>query len=184
MPDGGEAVTVKVLGAIGEVDAQAWDACAGGDNPFVSHAFLEALEDSGSVSAETGWLPRHLVVEEADGTLMGAAPCYLKSHSYGEYVFDWGWADAFERAGGQYYPKLQVSVPFSPVGGPRLLTRPGPDSEQTERILLAGEVADPSNLPSGCAFHPRCRHAQDRCRLDRPELAELGDGRQAACHFA
>ncbi len=138
MPDGGEAVTVKVLGAISEIAAEDWNACAGTENPFVSHAFLGALEDSGAVSNRTGWGQRHLVVEDDDGQAVGVAPCYLKSHSYGEYVFDWGWADAFERAGGKYYPKLQVSVPFSPVGGPRLLTRPGPDAERIERILVAG----------------------------------------------
>ncbi len=138
MPDGGEAVTVKVLGAIDEIAAEDWNACAGTANPFVRHEFLGALEDSGAVSGRTGWAQRHLVVEDDDGQIVGVAPCYLKSHSYGEYVFDWGWADAFQRAGGKYYPKLQVSVPFSPVSGPRLLTRPGPEAEKIERILVAG----------------------------------------------
>ncbi len=138
MPDDGEAVTIRIAGAIDEIDAADWDACAGGDNPFVSHAFLDVLEKSGTVSADTGWLPRHLVIEEADGAVTGVAPCYLKSHSYGEYVFDWGWADAFERAGGRYYPKLQVSVPFSPVTGPRLLARPGPEASRTRITLVAG----------------------------------------------
>ena len=152
MPDGGEAVTINVLAAIDEIDAAAWDACAGPDNPFVSHAFLDILEKSGAVSAETGWMPRHLVVEDRDGTVIGCAPCYLKNHSYGEYVFDWGWADAFERAGGKYYPKLQVSVPFSPVSGPRLLTRPGPDAEQVEHILAAGLMELAKNLKAS-SFH-------------------------------
>ena len=102
MPDGGEAIAVRVLPGIAEVSAAAWDACAGADNPFVSHAFLSALEDSGSATAETGWQPRHLAIFDRDGCLLGAAPLYLKSHSYGEYVFDWGWADAFQRAGGRY----------------------------------------------------------------------------------
>ncbi len=96
------------------------------DNPFVSHEFLSALEQSHSVGGRTGWQPRHLVAEQADGTLLGTAPCYVKSHSQGEYVFDHGWAEAFEHAGGDYYPKLQVAVPFTPVTGPRLLARPGP----------------------------------------------------------
>jgi predicted N-acyltransferase len=90
----------------------------------VSHAFLLALEDSRSTGPKTGWLPRHLALRSADGSLIGAVPAYVKSHSYGEYVFDHGWANAYERAGGRYYPKLQVAVPFTPVTGPRLLLRP------------------------------------------------------------
>ena len=124
MPDGADAVTIEVLSSIHDVPAAAWDACAGSDDPFTSHAFLAALEDSGSVRAETGWLPRHLAVTAADGTLVGCMPLYLKSHSYGEYVFDWGWAEAYQRAGGRYYPKLQGAVPFTPVTGRRLLLRP------------------------------------------------------------
>ena len=138
MPDGGEPVTIKVASGMTEIDATAWDACAGDDNPFVSHAFLLTLEDSGAVTRDTGWLPQHLVIEDEAGDMLGAVPGYLKSHSYGEYVFDWGWADAFERAGGEYYPKLQVSVPFSPVTGPRLLTRLGPNQDHTRTLLLAG----------------------------------------------
>ena len=138
MPDGSESITIKVCNGIGEIDAAAWDACAGADNPFLSHAFLGALEDSGSASAESGWQPQHLVVEDADGRIAGVAPCYLKTHSYGEYVFDWGWADAFERAGGQYYPKLQVAVPFTPVTGRRLLVRPDGDAAHIEAVLIAG----------------------------------------------
>ncbi len=110
---------------IGEIDPAAWDLCAGDANPFVSHAFLMAVEDSGSAAKRTGWLPRHAVMRDADGQVVAAAPMYAKSHSYGEYVFDHGWAHAMERAGGQYYPKLQVASPFSPVPGPRLLVRPG-----------------------------------------------------------
>ncbi|HEX3208199.1 MAG TPA: peptidogalycan biosysnthesis protein, partial [Geminicoccaceae bacterium] len=105
---------VKLVQGIGELDPAAWDACAGVDQPFLSHAFLCCLEASGSACRETGWLPLHVVVE-AGGRLLGCAPMYLKSHSYGEYVFDWGWANAYERAGGRYYPKLQVAVPFTPV---------------------------------------------------------------------
>ncbi|MDB5591562.1 GNAT family N-acetyltransferase [Enterovirga sp.] len=129
-----DAVEVKVAQGLGQVAAAEWDSCAnpprpaaaGGDetfNPFVSHAFLSALEDSGSVGRRTGWSPVHLLVSGPQGGLVAAAPCYLKTHSMGEYVFDGGWADAYERAGGRYYPKLQVSVPFTPVTGPRLLLR-------------------------------------------------------------
>src|SRR5471032_488550 len=124
MPDASGAATVRVIDRIADIPAAAWDACAGADNPFLSHAFLDALEASGSATAETGWLPRHLALEDDGGTLIGVAPLYLKGHSYGEYVFDHGWADAYERAGGQYYPKLQCAVPFTPVSGPRLLLRP------------------------------------------------------------
>ncbi len=95
-------------------------------NPFVSHAFLSALEDSGCVGRKTGWAPLHVLVEDEGGRLLGAAPCYLKSHSMGEYVFDHSWADAYQRAGGRYYPKLQVAVPFTPATGPRLLVPQGP----------------------------------------------------------
>jgi len=125
MPDCSPALTLTLHPRIAEVDAADWDACAGADNPFVSHAFLSALEDSGSASARTGWLPQHAVLRDAGGRVVAAAPMYAKSHSYGEYVFDHGWAHAFERARGRYYPKLQVAVPFSPVPGPRLLVRPG-----------------------------------------------------------
>ncbi|MGI8525592.1 MAG: GNAT family N-acetyltransferase [Pseudolabrys sp.] len=105
------------------------------NNPFISHEFLTALELSKSVGGRTGWQPRHLLAEAADGTLLGAAPCYVKSHSQGEYVFDQSWAEAYERAGGGYYPKLQVSVPFTPVSGPRLLALPGPLADTIRRGL-------------------------------------------------
>ena len=125
MPDGSVALTLTLHRAIAEIPAVDWDACAGDGNPFVSHAFLSALEDSGSANARTGWLPQHAVLRTADGVVVAAAPMYGKSHSYGEYVFDGGWAQALERTGTAYYPKLQVAVPFSPVPGPRLLRRPG-----------------------------------------------------------
>jgi uncharacterized protein len=133
-PAAAEAVRVKLVQGIGQIDARAWDACIGPEQPFLSHAFLSALEDSGSAGQRTGWLPLHLVAESG-GELIGCAPMYLKSHSYGEYVFDWGWANAYERAGGTYYPKLQVSVPFTPVPGPRLLVRP--DFGASARTTLA-----------------------------------------------
>jgi predicted N-acyltransferase len=118
-------LTLTLHTAISEIAASDWDACAGSDNPFVSHAFLSALEDSGSAGARTGWLPQHAALRDSGKQLVALVPMYAKSHSYGEYVFDHGWANAFERAGGSYYPKLQVAVPFSPVPGPRLLRRPG-----------------------------------------------------------
>ncbi|MBX9700990.1 MAG: GNAT family N-acetyltransferase [Acetobacteraceae bacterium] len=125
MPDTGPTLSLTLHRAIAEIPAADWDACAGDDNPFVCHAFLQALEESGSATARTGWMPQHAALRDDGGTLLACAPMYAKSHSQGEYVFDYGWANAFERAGGDYYPKLQVSAPFSPVPGPRLLIRPG-----------------------------------------------------------
>jgi predicted N-acyltransferase len=156
---------VRIAQSLSEVPASAWNTCAANvgaaplkathevkltsednlspelctqgqaGNPFVSHEFLSSLEESKSVGGRTGWLPRHLLAEDAGGTLLGAAPCYAKTHSQGEYVFDHGWAEAFERAGGDYYPKLQVAVPFTPVTGPRLLTRPSPAADATRGAL-------------------------------------------------
>jgi hypothetical protein len=125
MPDTSPEFSLTLHRAIAEISAADWDACAGGGNPFVSHAFLAALEESGSATARTGWLPQHAVLRDAAGLVVACAPAYAKSHSQGEYVFDHGWAQALEGAGGDYYPKLQVCSPFSPVPGPRLLTRPG-----------------------------------------------------------
>jgi predicted N-acyltransferase len=125
MPDGSATLTLTLHAKIADIDAADWDACAGDDNPFVSHAFLSACEDSGSANGRTGWMPQHAVLCAEDSRIVAVAPMYAKSHSYGEYVFDHGWANALERAGGRYYPKLQVAAPFSPVPGPRLLRRPG-----------------------------------------------------------
>ena len=121
---------------IDEIPAGDWDRLAG-DNPFLRHAFLAALEHSGSVGGERGWLPQHLSCRDASGTLVGALPLYLKSHSYGEFVFDWAWAEAYQRAGRAYYPKLVAAVPFSPVPGPRLLILEGAD-----RDAVAGELIE------------------------------------------
>src|SRR3979490_1403556 len=162
-------ITLESLPSVSEIPAADWDACANPSrertgldsldtlavpnakqgscagstfryNPFVSHAFFSALEASGSACARTGWGPRHLVAR-LDGAIAGIVPCYLKSHSQGEYVFDRGWADAYERAGGRYYPKLQVSVPFTPPTGPRLLIANGVDREQIATALAGGLVA-------------------------------------------
>ena len=130
------STTAKIHHDISEISAERWDQCTRrfAYNPFLSHKFLKALEDSGSVSAQTGWQPFHLEVEEHD-QLIGVVPVYLKNHSQGEYVFDYGWADALQRAGGQYYPKMQISVPFTPASGPRLLTCE--DSAEHEQMLLS-----------------------------------------------
>ncbi|MFZ0236287.1 MAG: GNAT family N-acetyltransferase [Xanthobacteraceae bacterium] len=143
---------ISVAETIDAVDAGEWDDCANPQssappgakqrayNPFIAHAFLAALEQSNSVGPGTGWQPRHVLARTADGTLVAAAPCYLKSHSRGEYVFDHGWADASERAGGSYYPKLQVAVPFTPASGRRLLVRDTANSESIARALASGLV--------------------------------------------
>ncbi|MCB4768408.1 GNAT family N-acetyltransferase [Ancylobacter sp. Lp-2] len=149
-----DTIRLRVESDITALPAAQWNACANPanvldgipqakienkpGNPFVSHEFLSALEESGTVSARTGWHPQHLVLEGEDGQPLAVCPAYLKSHSQGEYVFDHGWADAYERAGGQYYPKLQVSVPFTPATGPRLLTRPGAHAPTARRALAQG----------------------------------------------
>jgi len=141
---------IRVLPSIGEVPADIWDGCANPEvqgvsslpafNPFISHDFLSALEESRSVQARTGWQPQHLLAEDESGRVLGVAPCYLKSHSQGEYVFDRGWAEAYERAGGDYYPKLQVSVPFTPATGRRLLAAPGARHDEVAAALAQGLV--------------------------------------------
>jgi hypothetical protein len=149
---GAARAKVEAVQRIADIRAEDWDACANPDpatfNPFVSHAFLRALEDAGTVGGRTGWTPRHLVLKYDTGEIAGCAPCYLKSHSQGEYVFDYGWADAYMQAGGRYYPKLQIAVPFTPVPGPRLLVRPGPAAATHEAILAAAamEIADRSGI--------------------------------------
>ncbi|MFZ3482676.1 GNAT family N-acetyltransferase [Sphingomonas sp. 3-13AW] len=117
------AITARIAEGVLSIPAADWDACAGTDNPFLSHAFLAALERSGSVGGRSGWQPLPVVVDGNDGKPAAIAPAYAKAHSQGEYVFDHAWADAWQQAGGEYYPKLQVAVPFTPVPGPRLLLR-------------------------------------------------------------
>ena len=135
-------MTIRLADGVGGIGAKAWNACAnpeghGDPHPFTRFEFFEALEASGSASARTGWQPAHLVLEE-DGAVRGIMPAYLKNHSQGEYVFDHAWADALERAGGDYYPKLQSSVPFTPVTGPRLLAR---EARDRALLLKAGKAA-------------------------------------------
>jgi len=126
-------VTARIGSGVSSFDAAQWDACAGDANPFVSHAFLSALESSGSAVPRAGWQPVPLAIDGADGALAGVVPAYVKSHSQGEYIFDHAWADAWERAGGAYYPKLLIAVPFSPVPGPRILAK----DDATARSLIA-----------------------------------------------
>ncbi len=152
---------IRVVPKITDIPPSAWDGCANPSahlseekttltagefscdnfyNPFLSFAFLSSLEISGSVTAKTGWMPQHLIAETSGGRVLGVVPCYLKSHSRGEYVFDRGWAEAYERAGGNYYPKLQVSVPFTPATGRRLLVAADADAPKVRTALLQGLV--------------------------------------------
>jgi len=135
---------IRVCSSLREIDAQLWNAHANpvgqSYNPFVDHRFFLALEESGSANRKTGWLGQHLVLEDERGEVRGVMPCYLKSHSLGEYVFDHAFADAFARAGGHYYPKLQVSVPFTPVTGPRIMVAPGPSAHIDRQYLLDGAL--------------------------------------------
>ncbi|MEZ5681289.1 MAG: GNAT family N-acetyltransferase [Erythrobacter sp.] len=134
MSDGGLAA--RIGGSVGAFDRDEWNALAGADNPFVSHEFLTALEDSGSVGAGTGWQATPIVISGEGGPILAAMPAYLKGHSQGEYVFDHSWADAYERAGGRYYPKLQIAAPFTPATGPRLLLS---DDAYASPLLRAAE---------------------------------------------
>lgn len=132
----GDPLTARLFPSVGAIDRAAWDALAGADNPFVSYDFLTTMEDSGSVGPGTGWSSAPLVIEDGAGRLRAALPAYLKSHSQGEYVFDHAWADAWQRAGGRYYPKLQIAAPFTPATGPRLLLS---DPAFAQPLLAAAE---------------------------------------------
>ena len=188
---------IRIVPSLAEVAPRAWDACAGAcgagplapaakvmdednlsaelstrgqvPNPFISHDFLSSLEQSGSVGGRTGWQPQYLLAEDAEGALLGCAPSYVKSHSRGEYVFDHGWADAFERAGGDYYPKLQVAVPFTPVTGERLLARPGPAADSGTR--RARRRARRNHAGERIVLRPR--HLPHRSGMARARAARL-----------
>jgi len=195
-------ITLEAVGSISQVPQAEWDACATGRavagemvacdlasldtlsstanssstapyNPFVSHAFLSAVEKSNSACARTGWGPRHLLAKR-DSTIVGIVPCYLKSHSQGEYVFDRGWADAYERAGGDYYPKLQASVPFTPATGPRLLIRDGADAQRVSEALAGGlvglcEATEASSVHVTFAREPEWNFLAERGFLQRTD---------------
>ncbi|MFT8369009.1 MAG: GNAT family N-acetyltransferase [Acetobacter papayae] len=150
-----------------------WDCCAGPDAPFISHAFLSALEDSGSVSPETGWIPRHLRLQSPDGALAAVCPAYFKEHSWGEYVFDQGWARAFNAAGGRYYPKLQCAVPFTPAPGPRLLAHPAAPPET--RAVLADALRQICGDTGLSSVHVTfCQPEESTLLTERGWLPRLG----------
>jgi len=142
-------VVARIGRGVASFDPAQWDECAGLDNPFLTHAFLSALEESGSATARTGWQPVPIAIDGADGAPEAVMPAYVKSHSQGEYVFDHGWAQAWEAAGGEYYPKLQIAVPFTPVPGRRLLAR-RPDLAPA-LIAAAEAVVEQNGLSSAHA---------------------------------
>lgn len=145
----GEPVVARLAEGISSFPAEDWDRCAGAGDPFLSHGFLSALEDSGSATARTGWRPLPIAIDGVDSRPAAVLPAYVKSHSLGEYVFDHGWADAYERAGGAYYPKLQIAVPFTPVTGRRLLAR---DPALAPALIAAAQqVVDANRLSSAHA---------------------------------
>jgi uncharacterized protein len=158
------AGVIKVEPGMAAIDAAAWDACANPDpalyNPFVAHGFLKALEDAKCVGGRSGWIPQHLLAMDAGGGITACLPAYAKSHSQGEYVFDHGWAEAYGRAGGQYYPKLQAAVPFSPVPGPRLLVKPGTDARHNAQLLGAGAIELARRLELSSVHVTFCQEAE------------------------
>lgn len=170
MPDGQEAddISIDLVDDIRSIDPAAWDACllgttGGADNPFLRHAFLAALEKSGSVGGDTGWDPRHIAIRDQDGRLLGVTPFYVKYHSQGEYVFDHGWANALHQAGGEYYPKLQSAVPFTPVTGPRLLVRA--DAPPGVHAALIATMAELANRNKLSGTHVTFPHQEDHDRM-------------------
>ncbi|MCV6546434.1 MAG: GNAT family N-acetyltransferase [Cohaesibacter sp.] len=138
-----QSLHLEVCHSIAQIGQESWSICCNdtpkaADNPFLTYAFLSALEESGCVSEQSGWLPHHLVLKDEKDTILACLPLYLKAHSQGEYVFDHGWADAYERAGGRYYPKLQSSLPFTPVTAPKLLTRRELNPDMATKAFASG----------------------------------------------
>jgi hypothetical protein len=167
----------EIAGRLDSVPAGDWDALDGDGNPFLSHAFLQALESCGCVGDGSGWQPRHLLLRDDTGSLVGAVPRYVKEHSWGEFVFDWSWAQAYQRAGLDYYPKHLAAVPFTPVSGPRLLARPGPDAATVRSALaeaLRGEAAG-----DGCSGV----HVNFTTEPDQRALEAAGFLRRHDCRF-
>lgn len=174
--DGDGQVTVRVVDSVAAIAAADWDACAGPDNPFLAHAFLSALEVSGSCSPETGWLPQHLVATDEAGTVLGVVPAYLKSHSQGEYVFDHGWAEAYIQAGGRYYPKLQIAVPFTPATGRRFLLKSGADPKLLAQLAEASMALAEKRRASSV-------HITFPTETEWTELGEVGWLRRTGLQF-
>ncbi len=178
MVDRRSSLRVSILKGARDISAGEWDACANPPglpyNPFLAHAFFLSLEESGSASAKKGWLPCHLALEDENGCIAAILPCYLKSHSYGEYVFDHDWAQAYEQAGGRYYPKLQSAVPFTPVSGRRFLVRPGfPESEA--RAYLAAAAAETAKQRRASSWHATFATKEEWEELGKQGLLQRTD---------
>ena len=173
---------MRAVGSVADVDAQAWDGLEHGPSPFLRHGFLRALEESGSIDAATarkrrsGWSGLYLLAEQA-GRLVGAVAAYVKDHSYGEYIFDWGWASAAQRAGQRYYPKLVIAAPATPATGHRMLIAPGADADAIRRVLIAAvrAVADDTDCSS--------IHWLFCTRAEQEVLAEAGFFPRASMQF-
>jgi hypothetical protein len=166
-----------VTDSIDSITAADWNRVSGIEQPFLRHEFLAALERHGCVGAAYGWLPRHVLAYDASGRLTGAVPLYLKNNSYGEFVFDWAWADAYQRAGMAYYPKLVAAIPYTPVTGPRLLVRPGADRDAVAAALIgqAQAVAQQAGVSS--------LHWLFTDPRDTRQLVQHGHMRRTSCHF-
>ena len=158
-------VRAEIVTRLSEIPAAEWDALDAAGNPFLSHAFLEALEAWACVGGDTGWTPRHLVLRDLSGRLLAAVPRYEKAHSWGEFIFDWGWAQSYARAGLEYYPKQLAAVPFTPVTGPRLLVRPGPDAA-TLRGTLAGLLRESAAHDGVSGAHVNFTTGDDQAALE------------------
>jgi len=154
-----------IVGRLADIPAADWDALDAAGNPFLAHGFLEALEARGCVGGDTGWEPRHLVLRDDQGRLAGAVPRYVKAHSWGEFVFDWGWAQAYARAGLAYYPKHLCAIPFTPVTGPRLLTRAGPE-QPAQRALLASLLRADAVRDGTSGVHVNFTTTEDQAALE------------------
>jgi hypothetical protein len=170
-------VRAEIVGRLADIPAADWAALDTADNPFLDHAFLDVLETGGCVGGDTGWTPRHLVLRDGAGQLIGAVPRYEKAHSWGEFIFDWSWAQSYARAGLAYYPKQLAAAPFTPVTGPRLLVRRGPDAAAT-RGILARLLRDSAARDGVSGVHANFTTAEDQAALE-----EAGFLRRNDCRF-
>jgi predicted N-acyltransferase len=158
-------VRAETVGRLSDIPAAEWDALEAVGNPFLSHAFLDALETLACVGGETGWVPRHLVLRDDSGRLVGAVPRYEKAHSWGEFIFDWTWAQSYARAGLDYYPKQLAAIPFTPVTGPRLLVHPGPEAA-TLRGTLAALLRESAARDGASGVHVNFTTDDDQAALE------------------
>jgi predicted N-acyltransferase len=170
-------MNITIIGAINEVTANEWNALAGEDNPFIRYEFLSALESRDCVGERFGWIPQHITLRDRDNKLIGAVPLYLKDNSYGEFVFDWGWADAYHRHGLEYYPKLVVATPYTPATGPRLLIGKEQDYHAVANSLIEASVQHATNL-NVSSLHWLFTNDQDT-----KQLTEQGFMQRLGCQF-